>query len=81
MISLEWVRHLPEENKEEFIKIIKASTTMKDRLTEIVEERLSSIDTQEMSESDFDASNWAEKQAFRNGRKSELRKLLQLLNF
>ena len=81
MISLEWVKHLPEENKEEFIKIIKASTTMKDRLTEIVEERLSSIDTQEMSESDFDAPNWAEKQAFRNGRKSELRKLLQLLKF
>lgn len=82
-LSLEWTSHFNSDGpaKEKFEQAIKASTTMKKRLTEILHKKINEIDSRECSEKDFEDPNWAEKQAFRNGRKTELKRLIQLLDF
>lgn len=81
--STEWVNHFNSEgeNKDKFVQAIKASKTMQERLLQILEDKLREIDNRECTEEDFKDPNWSEKQAFRNGRKTELKRLIQLLTF
>lgn len=78
-LSLEWTKHLKTpEDKEEFIKSLASSKTPLLRLRDILQEWRNEILTKEITD-DFQG-DWAYQQAFRNGEKKVIYKLLNLLN-
>jgi len=79
-----WIRHLPPQDTEHIKRFeagIRNSTLALGRLREILEEELEQIDRSESSESQFEIPNWDYLQAYRNGDRSRIRKLLNLLSF
>ena len=80
-IPVEWIKHLPPQEKDNFETTLRNSTIVLDRLREILFEHLRSIETKEYSETSYENPSWACKQAFLNGRKAELTKLIKLTDF
>ena len=79
-----WVRHLPAQDTDRiksFEDGIRNSTLALGRLRDILKEELEQIDRSESSESQFDIPNWDYLQAYRNGDRSRIRKLLNLFSF
>ncbi len=77
-----WVRHLKDqESKQTFEQTVRASVTALSRLYDLLEENERSLLNQETDLEDFNSTDWAFKQAFRNGRKSQIKELKQLLEF
>ena len=76
-----WVRHLKDpDHKLKFEQAVRASVTALSRLHDLLEETERDILNQETTTDDF-TSDWAFKQAFRNGRKAQIKELKQLLSF
>lgn len=76
-----WVKHLKDpEEIERLNKAILGSTTMRNRLVDILKEKLQALDTQECSVSDYDNPSWSHKQAHRNGQKASLVEVLKLID-
>lgn len=81
-LSLEWTKHVRDpEKKKDFEAAIRNSTLVLGRVRDIVRERIASINSAETKAEDYNTSGWAFRQAFRNGRKAELRDLEALLQF
>jgi hypothetical protein len=80
-LSLEWTKGVPDERKASFVEVIRNSTIALNRLYEITEEWEEELNRQEIKLDDFAGPNWAQKQAFRNGDRSRIRKLRELLSF
>jgi hypothetical protein len=80
-LSVEWTKGLDQKAKESLEQTIRNSTTALTRLLEIVEEREAELTRKECSVDDYDTPNWAVRQAHRNGERSQLRKLKDLLSF
>lgn len=78
-LSVIWTRHLPKKDKESFEKTVRGSVTALSRLKTILEEEYEAILKEEQSPSDFSDASWSHKQAFRNGEKSRLKKIKDLL--
>lgn len=79
-LSLMWSKHIRDPKKKiEFEKTIIASTTMRDRLLEILTEEEAQIDSSACSSKDFENPSWAYKQAFVLGEKAIIKKLRDLL--
>lgn len=80
-LPLQWVQHLqdPKERKD-FEDLIRSSTRVLGRLSQIADDRASALDRAEMTQTDFDEPNWAYRQAFRNGQRSSLKFIKDLLN-
>lgn len=79
-LSLVWTRHIRDKEKKEiFEKTILASTTMRERLLEILKEEEEQLDAAAASIKDFENPSWAYKQAFILGDKSRIKKLRDLL--
>lgn len=79
-LSLVWSKHIRDPKKKaEFEKTIIASTTMRDRLLEILAEEEAQIDSSACSSKDFENPSWAYKQAFVLGEKAIIKKLRDLL--
>lgn len=77
-----WTRKISDpKKKEEFEKAIRASTTMAQRLLEILDEEEASLDSSSLSVNEFDNPNWALKQAYLMGDKARIKKLRDLLSF
>ena len=79
-----WIRHLPPQDTDSIKRFeagIRNSTLALGRLQEILKEELGQIDRSESSESQFEIPNWDYLQAYRNGDRSRIRKLLSLLSF
>lgn len=78
-----WIRHLKDQSKkEEFEAVVRASSTALSRLYDLVTEKEADIYNHETSVAvDFNDPSWAFKQAFRNGQKSSLKEIRQLLEF
>lgn len=78
-----WIRHLKDQSKkEEFEQAVRASSTALNRLYDLVTEKEADIYNHETSAVvDFNDPSWAFKQAFRNGQKSSLKEIRQLLEF
>lgn len=78
-----WIRHLKDQSKkEEFEAAVKASSTALSRLYDLVLEKEADIYNHETSvTTDFNDPSWAYKQAFRNGQKTSLKEICQLLEF
>jgi hypothetical protein len=79
-LSLEWFRGIPPEKKEDFERHLRNSRTALNQLLNLLdlwEEEISRSETT----ADYDTPSWAAKQAHRNGDKSRIRKLRDLLSF
>jgi hypothetical protein len=79
-LPLDWVKHLKDPTKrEEYIQTLRASQTIIERLTTLLEEYEIAIDKTETSLVEYDSPSWAYKQAHRNGQRSTLKYLSDLL--
>lgn len=79
-LSVEWMKHISDpKKKQDFEAVLRNSTVVIARLRSLCAEWENELNTQEMKISDYDTPNWAEKQAHRNGDRSRLRKLRDLL--
>lgn len=74
-----WTRHLKGDEKEEFQALVRNSTQVLTRLYNIILDEEERIYEAESKETDYSASDWANLQAHRNGRKQELRTLRKLV--
>lgn len=77
----EWTNHLKEEaDKEDFFKVIKASSIVRNRLIDIIDTMSQSLNTKQLSD-DYSSPTWAYLQADRLGQLKSLsyvRRLLQM---
>lgn len=80
-LSTEWFRGVSPEKKADFETVIRNSTMALGRLYELLDEWEEEITRAETKISDFDTPNWGERQAYRNGDRSRIRKLRDLLSF
>jgi len=73
-ISSDWIKHKPRGSKEqeEFASLVRNSTLILERLSEIIETKEKEILDLESNEAQYD-KNWAVLQAHRNGKKEALR--------
>ena len=81
MIPIRWTAHIansPEE-KESFERTVRTSTTVFDRLVQIIKEKEAAIDRIDYQPSTYEDAGWAYKQAHLNGRRAELAEIKQLL--
>lgn len=78
--SLEWTKHLPEKEQEEFRQLLLSSRQVLGRLYDILQEREASLTREEIDPQNYD-SGYPYRQSHQNGRRHELTKLLQLLQF
>lgn len=76
-----WFSDLPLEKQEDFKKLLTNSQTVLGRLLQIIEDDERGLERQETTIKDFDDTNWSHKQAFRNGDRSRIRKMKDLLSF
>lgn len=81
-LSLEWTKGIREADKKQaFEDAVRNSTTALGRLYDILSEREEELLRAECNVSDYDTPNWATRQAHRNGERSQIRKLRDLLAF
>lgn len=76
-----WSSHLTGDRQTNFVDHLKGSTTVLERLRQLIDEELESLLSSEETEEDFLSPAWAEKQAFRNGKRSGLKRIRKLLSF
>lgn len=75
---IQWTSHLHTlEEREAFQDMVKGSAKVLDRLREICEHTLSSVDRN--SEEDFDSPSWAQKMAFNMGQRKALQDVIKLV--
>lgn len=76
-----WTKNLktPEE-KERFENSLKGSRLVLERLAQMLDEEEADIDRSEMNLDTYSTPNWAEKQAHKNGQRSMLRKIKNLIS-
>lgn len=81
-LSIDWTKHIKDdEAKRSFEQSIRGSTVALSRLRDLIRERLKIITSMETRISDYDTPSWSAKQAHRNGQRSALAELEQLLSF
>lgn len=81
-LTTRWTKHLKTKRaRDDFEVVLRNSTQVLSRLYELLDEDLESLETQELSPKSFEEPNWAEKQAYINGRKYQLKQTKALLEF
>lgn len=81
-LSLAWTKHIQgADAKDTFEKTLRASTTIVQRLREILDEDDRGLDAASATIKDFEDPSWSHKQAFRLGEKARIRKIRELLDF
>lgn len=81
MASVQWIKHLrTQKERDDFNAILANSTTVLNRLKDILMEEIEELDKAESSISDFESPAWTHKQAYRNGDRARLRKVLDLID-
>lgn len=81
MINPLWLRNVPEDKHESYEQAIRASTIIVRRLKEILRDWEDDLDRADVKINDYDTPSWSFKQAHRNGDRSRIRKLRDLLTF
>lgn len=78
---LDWTKHLKDEEEvKNFKDGLMRSRYILDRLKDILADREKSLSRNEQDENTFDVPNWEHRQAFRNGRRSELNAIRELID-
>lgn len=81
-MDIRWTKDISDPGKkEEFRKLLMNSQFVLGKLLDILDDEEAQGLKQETTLADFDAPNWANRQAFRNGQRSSYRKVKDLLNF
>jgi hypothetical protein len=80
-LSLEWLKGVPPDRKDGYEQVIRNSTIMAERLLALCDEWEADLDRAECKIADYDTPSWSQKQAHRNGDRSRIRKLRDLLSF
>lgn len=80
-LSLEWTKGISPEKKADFEAAVRNSVTALGRLYDLCDEWEAELNSKETKISDYDTPNWAVRQAHRNGDRSRIRKLRELLSF
>lgn len=76
-----WTKHLADQtDKDNFNQKVRSSKVVLERLQQLMDEELSSIDRDEINVATYENPNWAYRQAHRNGFKNAIRKLNILLD-
>jgi hypothetical protein len=78
---MEWFTGLDPKNREGFEQALRNAPIVIRQLLALLDRWESDLDTQESKISDYDTPSWAMKQAHRNGDRSRIRKLRDLLGF
>lgn len=79
-LSLEWSKHLKTEaERKDFEATVRTDTIVLGRLAEILEEKLSGLQSREASPLEYDSPSWAYKQAHLNGYRQGLTTILKLI--
>lgn len=79
-LAIYWFQNCKtDEDKAKMQQTLMGSSYILSVLKSIVEDQKRYIEASEHTEKDFDQPNWAEKQAFRNGKRSGLNFITQLL--
>ena len=74
-----WASHIKdEEEKEEFKKYVENSSTLLDRLTEIIKNKINSAEATRLLEKDYSLTSWPFKQADLNGYLRALKEIKDL---
>lgn len=77
-----WTVHLrDQEAKKNFENVLRNSTTIMDRLRDILEQRLEDLELAESTDEFYETVNLDQRFYKNQGRKKELRDLLRLLAF
>lgn len=78
---IKWTEHLgDEEEKKKFEAKILSAKPVLDRLKTILEQQEGSLDRMERSVQSFEDTNWAYKQAFRNGQRNASNQIKTLID-
>jgi hypothetical protein len=81
-IPTAWIKNLNDPiERDNFEKTIRSSAVALSRLIDLLEEKEAEINRQEATVEDFVNTDWAFKQAYRNGQKATYREVRQLLTF
>lgn len=80
-LSVEWFKGVPEDRRKDFETALRNSTLALGRLYDLLGEWEEELDRAEIKITDYDTPNWSEKAAHRNGDRSRIRKLRDLLSF
>lgn len=76
-----WTKNLKtEEEKKRFESSLQGSKIVLDRLSQMLSEEESEVNRSEMSVDVYDSGSWSHKQAHKNGQRSMIRKIQQLIN-
>lgn len=78
-LSKEWTDKKAQGQKADFEKYILNSGQLLDRLTEMIDRRLESLQSEE-DKDDFSSPAWAMQQASRQGRRKALNEIKRLLD-
>jgi hypothetical protein len=79
-MNVRWTSHLKDpEKRKDFEQYIRNSTTILERLTEIINNKIDALDCPAY-DSDYEDSAWAYKQADRNGQLRAYLEILKLTN-
>jgi hypothetical protein len=77
---LAWTKDLKtEEDKERFLKSLRSSKKVLERMKELLEEEKNSLESAEISHKIYDSPNWEYRQAHTNGFKAALRMITKLI--
>lgn len=77
----EWTKNLTDpEVKVKFQQQIHSAKDVLDRQKVLLEEKLNTLDRSEVDITVYNTPNWAERQAHKNGQRSSLMYLLQLVD-
>lgn len=77
-----WIKHLTDKNdKARFEEAVRHDTLVLGRLLAILKEEYNTLERQEESEAQFDNPNWEALTAYRSGLRSQIKRVMTLLNF
>lgn len=77
-LSVEWTMGMSEQEKADFELILRNNTRLFRRIHEILDQWDKETSKAEFTIKDFSEPNWANKQAFRNGDRSRLKRVKDL---
>lgn len=81
-IPADWIKHLDDDKKkQDFEGLLRNSSRTLHRLSDIIDDYITSLDTKAMSAKEYDGVNWPYKQADYNGMKRAYTKIKDLITF
>lgn len=81
-LPLEWTKNLKtDQEKQDFESLLRNSTRVMSRLRSILDDWEKELTQREYAPNDYDSPAWGYKQAHRNGERSRIKKLKDLLSF